>query len=134
MVKEVLTTVLEILIVSIVVSLLPQFGILLKKIGCFLIKLRIQVCVKRADKKFKGRKLGAKKKAYVLAKTERYNKTLEKMNTSVDSVIESTVAMLNTKSVALKTDLQTNVPLALDETANSIVKGKSTNSTDNSQG
>ena len=44
------------------------------------------------------------------------------MDDSVDNVIEATVNILNTKSVSLKTSLQTDIPIALDETADKIVK------------
>jgi hypothetical protein len=122
MLKNVFSTVLEILIVAFVVALLPKFGALIKKIGYWLVKLWIKICCKHAEKKFKGKKLGAKRKQYVLAKTQKYNTFLAKMDDSVDNVIEATVNILNTKSVSLKTSLQTDIPIALDETADKIVK------------
>lgn len=94
------------LLLSIIAALLPRLEAPLKKLSKAYITTRVNRCVKKAEKKFPGKKMGEQKKAWVLERTQKYNAQLEKMDGTIDDVIEQAVAILKAHSVSASESLK----------------------------
>lgn len=103
------------LLLSIVAALLPRLKAPLKKLTKAYIMARVNRCVKKAEKKFAGEKMGEQKKAWVLERTQKYNAQLEKMDDTIDNVIEQTVAILKARSVSASASLKSAASDLVDE-------------------
>ena len=108
------------LVIALIIALAPQIKKLIKRGIKIYINIRIKFCVKKAEKKFCGAKLGTQKKDYVLAKTQKYDTQLQKAGETVDSLVEKFVAVLNTKNAAAKTALQSSLTELVEESTDKL--------------
>ena len=130
---EVLKYLLAVILLSIIAALLPKLKVPLKRLTKAYIKFRVSRCVKKAEKKFASPKMGAKKKAWVLACTKKYNARLVKMDETIDDVIEQAVAILKARNASSQTSLKGAASDLVDkgvENAAIALKNKLSNDSD----
>ena len=118
------------LLLSIIAALLPRLEAPLKKLSKAYITHRVNRCVKKAEKKFTGEKMGEQKKAWVLERTQKYNAQLKKMDDTIDDVIEQAVTILKSRSVSASESLNSAASDFIEEgieTAATAVQTKLSN-------
>jgi len=131
--SEVLKYLAAALLLSIVAAMLPRLKTPLKKLTKAFITARVNRCVKRAEKKFAGEKMGEQKKAWVLERTQKYNAQLEKMDDTIDDVIEQAVAILKTRSVSASTSLKSAASDLVEESIESAATAVKTKLSNDSE-
>jgi len=109
---------------SIGAALLPKLAAPLKVLASLVIKQRVSRCVHQAERRFVGNRMGTKRKAWVLDRTQKYNAQLEQTNDTIDAVIEKAVAIMKASSVSAQASLKTAAAAAVSE----AVKGAKDNS------
>lgn len=105
-------------------ALLPKLSPPLKALAGKIIKWRVSRCVRQAERKFVGAKMGAQRKAWVLGRTQKYDAMLSQTNDTIDAVIEKAVAIMKASSVSAQASLKTAAAAAVTE----AVKGTKDNS------
>lgn len=113
MYREILIGIGVVIGIAIIKMILPYIGkffkFLFKKIITFFVNVIVNFRVHRAEKKYKGEKLGAIKKEYVLKKTAFLTRFENVLNETIDNIIEKFVAQLNNTQAVRAEKLKSNI-------------------------